>query len=121
MIKLTFCLRRLPHLTREEFQQYWREQHAPLVAKHATTLGILRYVQCHTGHPALNAAMQASRGGPPAYDGVAELWFESEEAMAANSGEAAAAAGRELLEDEKKFIDLANSPLWFGDEFVVVG
>ena len=32
MIKLTFCLRRLPHLTREEFQTYWREQHAPLVA-----------------------------------------------------------------------------------------
>ena len=29
-------------------------------------------------------------------------------------------AGAELLEDEKKFIDLANSPLWFGDEFEVV-
>ena len=41
MIKLTFCLRRLPHLSREEFQRYWREQHAPLVAKHAKTLGIL--------------------------------------------------------------------------------
>ncbi|HBT35125.1 MAG TPA: EthD family reductase, partial [Hyphomonas sp.] len=24
MIKLTFCLRRLPHLSREEFQRYWR-------------------------------------------------------------------------------------------------
>ena len=74
MIKLTFCLRRLPHLSREQFQTYWREQHAPLVAKHA-----------------------------------------------ANSSEAAAAAGRELLEDEQKFIDLANSPLWFGDEHVIVG
>ena len=41
--------------------------------------------------------------------------------MAANSSEAAAAAGRELLEDEQKFIDLANSPLWFGDEHVIVG
>lgn len=27
----------------------------------------------------------------------------------------------ELLEDEKKFIDLANSRLWFDDEHVVVG
>ncbi|MEQ9504854.1 MAG: EthD domain-containing protein [Hyphomonas sp.] len=121
MIKLTFCLRRLPHLSREEFQTYWRETHAPLVARHATTLGILRYVQVHTGHNALNTAMQASRGGPDAYDGVAELWFESEAAMAANSSEAAAKAGAELLEDEKKFIDLANSPLWFNDEHVVVG
>jgi uncharacterized protein (TIGR02118 family) len=120
VIKLTFCLRRLPHLTREEFQTYWREQHAPLVAKHAEVLGILRYVQNHTGHDALNAGMQASRGGPPSYDGVAELWFESEEAMAANTSKAAANAGAELLEDEKKFIDLANSPLWFGDEHEVV-
>lgn len=121
MIKLTFCLRRLPHLSREAFQTYWRETHAPLVAKHAKTLGILRYVQAHTGHDALNTAMQASRGGPDAYDGVAELWFESEAAMAANTSEAAAQAGAELLEDEKRFIDLANSPLWFNDENVVVG
>ncbi len=121
MIKLTFCLRRLPHLSREEFQRYWREQHAPLVAKHAETLGILRYVQCHTGHDALNGAMQGSRGGPEAYDGVAELWFESEEAMAANTSKAVANAGAELLEDEKKFIHLANSPLWFGREYEIVG
>ena len=120
MIKLSFCLRRLSHLSREDFQTYWREQHAPLVARHAKTLGILRYVQVHAGHDALNDAMQGSRGGPQAYDGIAELWFESEEAMAANTSEAAAKAGAELLEDEKKFIDLANSPLWFGDEFVVV-
>ena len=93
---------------------------APLVAKHAEVLGILRYVQNHTSHENLNASMQASRGGPPAYDGVAELWFKREEAMAANSSAAAATAGAELLEDEKKFIGLANSPLWFGDEFEVV-
>ena len=32
MIKLVFCLRRKPGMTREEFQRYWREQHASLVA-----------------------------------------------------------------------------------------
>ncbi len=88
MIKLTFCLRRLPHLSREQFQTYWREQHAPLVAKHARTLGVLRYVQLHTGHDALNAGIAGSRGAPTEYDGVAELWFESAEAMAANTSEA---------------------------------
>jgi hypothetical protein len=75
----------------------------------------------HTGHDALNAGIAASRGAPEAYDGVAELWFESEEAMAANTSDAAVKAGAELLADEKKFIDLAKSPLWFGDEHVVVG
>ena len=69
----------------------------------------------------MNGAMQGSRGGPEAYDGVAELWFESEEAMAANTSKAAANAGAELLEDEKKFIDLANSPLCFGREYEIVG
>ncbi|HEY5625473.1 MAG TPA: EthD domain-containing protein [Dehalococcoidia bacterium] len=29
MIKLVYCLRRLPELTREEFQRYWRQNHAP--------------------------------------------------------------------------------------------
>ncbi|MDP3460725.1 MAG: EthD domain-containing protein [Hyphomonas sp.] len=121
MIKLTFCLRRLPHLSREEFQRYWRETHAPLVARHGKTLGILRYVQVHAGHDALNAGIRASRNAPEPYDGVAELWFESEAAMAANTSEAAAAAGRELLEDERKFIDLENSPLWFNEEHVIIG
>ena len=38
MIKLVFCLRRLPHLSREAFQRYWLDSHGPLVRKlaHAT-------------------------------------------------------------------------------------
>ena len=32
MIKLTFCLHRLPHLSREAFQDYWFNNHAQLVA-----------------------------------------------------------------------------------------
>ncbi len=42
MIKLTFCLKRLPHLTRAEFQTYWRKVHAPLVQAPAEVLGIAR-------------------------------------------------------------------------------
>jgi hypothetical protein len=44
MIKLTFCLRRKPDMTLEEFQRYWRETHAPLVAARAEALGIQRYL-----------------------------------------------------------------------------
>ena len=33
----------------------------------------------------------------------------------------AQAAGALLLEDEKRFIDLPRSPLWWGEERVVVG
>ena len=38
MVKIVFCLHRLPHLTREQFQHRWRSVHAPLVAAHAATL-----------------------------------------------------------------------------------
>ncbi|MFN7055632.1 EthD domain-containing protein [Hyphomonas sp.] len=122
MIKLTFCLRRLPHLSREEFQRYWREVHAPLVAARAGVLGIARYEQVHAGFDELSAGIRASRGGPEPYDGIAEICFESEEAMrAAGAKPGAAEAAQELLEDEKRFIDLANSPLWFNRVHPFVG
>jgi len=121
MVKLVFVLRRRPELSREEFQAYWREKHAPLVAGHAATLGIKRYVQTHTLDAPFNDLLKASRGGPDAYDGVAELWWESLDTLAAGSsspeGQLAAA---ELLEDEAKFIDLANSPLWLAEEHQIV-
>ncbi|MEW5688348.1 MAG: EthD domain-containing protein [Pseudomonadota bacterium] len=122
MIKLTFCLVRLPHLTREAFQTYWRETHGPLVASVAETLRIRRYVQLHSLTPEVSAGIRDSRGAPQEYDGVAELWFDSLEAMLENGRRPEAqAAGVLLLEDEKRFIDLARSPLWWGHEHVVVG
>ncbi|HEY9218846.1 MAG TPA: EthD domain-containing protein [Phenylobacterium sp.] len=122
MIKLTFCLVRLPHLTRDAFQDYWLNTHGPLVASVAQTLGIRRYVQLHSLSAEANAGIRASRDAPEAYDGVAELWFDSLEALAANGArEEARAASALLLEDERRFIDLARSPLWWGEEKVVVG
>ncbi|MEX0784772.1 MAG: EthD domain-containing protein [Dehalococcoidia bacterium] len=120
MIKLVFCLKRRPEMTREEFQTYWYEKHAPLVKMHATTLGIKRYVQVHSFEHERSEPIQQSRGGPEEYDGVAELWYESFEALAALRSPEATAAGRELLDDERKFIDLANSPLWWAQERPVI-
>ncbi len=122
MLKLTFCLRRLPQMTRQEFQRYWLESHGPLVRKHAAVLNIRRYVQLHTLDAPLNDAIRGTRGSPEAYDGVAELWFDSEESLAQSAAtEAGREAGRLLLEDEKRFIDLERSPLFFGDEKNLVG
>jgi len=121
MIKLTFCLRRLPDLTRAQFQDYWFNRHAPLVAKHREVLRIRRYVQMHSGDDAMNAAIAASRGAPEMFDGVAELWWDSFEDIVANAHPDAPAAALALLEDERKFIDLARSPLFFGEEKVIFG
>lgn len=123
MIKLSFCLRRLPHLSREEFQAYWRGTHAPLVAARADVLNISRYVQSHSSSDPDYAALGESRGSAGQdYDGVAELWWESKDAlMAAFGTEAGRAAAADLLADEAKFIDLPNSPLFIVEEHVVVG
>jgi uncharacterized protein (TIGR02118 family) len=121
MLKLVFCLRRRPELSREEFQLYWRETHGPLVRRHAAALGLERYVQVHTAHDDLGAALRASRGAPEPYDGVAELWWKDRAAFeAALAQPEAQRAGAELLADERRFIDLARSPLWLGEEHPVV-
>jgi uncharacterized protein (TIGR02118 family) len=121
MLKLAFCLRRLPRLSRQEFQTYWREQHGPLVARHAAALGIVRYVQLHTVEDPLNAAFQAGRGGPEPFDGIAEIWWRDREALvAAVATPAGQRAGEALLADERRFIDHARSPLFLAEEHGVI-
>jgi len=122
MVKIVFCLRRKDGMELDEFQRYWREEHAPLVQQHAGALGILRYVQTHTRPSPEADLLRASRGGPEAFDGVAELWFSDLAALieAASTPEGMA-AGAALLEDEKRFIDLARSPLFLAEEHEVVG
>ncbi|MFZ5781419.1 MAG: EthD domain-containing protein [Pseudomonadota bacterium] len=120
MLKLTFCLRRLPKLSLEEFQDYWLHKHGPLVRSLQPALGMVRYVQCHRLAGDLADGMRRVRGAPEPYDGIAELWWESEERWR-TAGRTAEGreAGRILLEDEAKFVDLARSPLWLNHEHVV--
>ena len=123
MIKLTFCLRRRPDLSVEEFQRYWRETHAPLVAERADVLKIRRYVQVHTRTDVdgLHAAFQRRNDdAPERFDGVAELWFDSLDDLGGDEP-AVRQAQAELLADERNFIDLANSPMWLSEEHEVVG
>ena len=122
MIKLVFSLRRREDMTREEFQRYWREEHAPLVKRHADVLRIRRYVQTHARDTDLDEAFAGSRASEPRfYDGVAELWWDSiDDLLAASTSEAGQAAGQALLEDERRFIDLPRSPAWLGEENVVI-
>ena len=122
MIKLVFCLRRLPHLSREEFQRRWRDEHGLLVQQHAGALKLRRYVQSHTFADPRVASVAHVRGSEGReFDGVAELWWDNVESvlevLTTEAGQAAAAA---LLQDEARFIDLPNSPIFFAEEVVLV-
>ena len=122
MIKLTFCLRRRPDLSAEEFHRYWRDEHGPLVRARAAALGIRKYQQVHTlDEPDLHRSLQLRNGGsPPAFDGIAEVWVDDLETFRGGSGTSEARqAAKDLLEDEANFIDLTNSPMWLGEEIVM--
>jgi uncharacterized protein (TIGR02118 family) len=121
VIKLTFCLHRLPHLTRDAFQKYWFEHHAPLVASYRGVLRIRKYVQLHAITEEINEAIRASRGAPEMYDGVAQLWWDSLDDLRGAQTPERLAAGQALLDDERTFIDLSRSPLFFGEERVIFG
>jgi uncharacterized protein (TIGR02118 family) len=121
VVKLIFCLRRRDDITEEEFHRYWRDEHGPLVARHASVLGIRRYVQVHTVAGPVNTMLAASRRGPEAYDGVAELWFDDVDALVTSAGsEKGLAAAAELAADERRFIDHSRSPLFVADEHPVI-
>ena len=78
--------------------------------KNAAVMRTKKYVQSHTVDSPLNAGMRDARGMLPEYDGVAEVWFESEEdlmeAMSSPEGQSLSAA---LLEDEGNFVDHSKS------------
>ncbi len=117
MLKLTFCLIRLPGFTRETFLDYWRTNHADLVSSVREPLRIRKYVQSHSLPPEASEAIRKSRGAPEGYDGVAQLWWDSFDAMLTSTDNpAGAAAARRLLEDERRFIDLERSPMWWSEE-----
>lgn len=121
MIKMVFCARRHPSLSREEFFDYWLTRHGPLFQKHARDYRALRYVQSHTLSTPLNDAIRASRGASAEYDGVGEIWWASEEAFrSAVSSEAVQKLRNLFVEDEARFVDLANSSVFFTQEHVLI-
>ena len=79
-VKFMQLMQRRPGLSVEDFQSYWRMQHAPLVL---TLPGLAGYVQSPTRPGGYRENRQ------PLYDGLATLWFDSRvmltQAMASES------------------------------------
>ena len=73
--------------------------------------------QCAKLDSPLNQGLKESRGMLPEYDGVAEVWFESEhaliEGMSSPGGQKLGAA---LLEDEGNFVDHSKSSAFIVEE-----
>ncbi len=121
MIKMTFCLHRLPGMSRAEFLDYWLNTHGETVKQHAEVLNIRRYIQQHILEDPINDVIRKSRNTPEPYDGVAEVWYDSMESMLeSNKTEAGRAAQRLIREDEARFIDSARSPVLITQEYTMI-
>jgi uncharacterized protein (TIGR02118 family) len=105
MLKTITFIKRKPGMDREKFGEYWRTRHAQIVTR---LPGLRRYVQCHT-------IPSGYRKGEPVYDGVAEVWFDSTDAMreTANTAEY-----RAVRADEHNFIDVPKIGFIIADERV---
>jgi uncharacterized protein (TIGR02118 family) len=122
MLKFVMVIRRRADVTPEEFHRYWLEEHGPLARRLLEPLNLRRYVQVHTLDTPLNGLIAASRGTTEAFDGIAELWFDSLEALlTAFNTEEGARANAALVEDEAKFIDLSRSSTFVTKEHVIFG
>jgi len=110
MIKFVMCITRHPDMTREEIKDYWMNKHGPFFMENAEAMRAKKYVQSHTVDTSLNEGLRTSRSMRPEYDGVAEVWFESEaELVAGMSSPEEQKLGAALLEDEGNFIDHSKS------------
>ena len=120
MIKLVYCLRRRSDVPPEEFRRYWLEEHGPRVRGLAQALRARKYVQSHTMESDLNAVLTDSRGMKPHYDGITEVWWDGMEDLEAGlASPEGQAAGADLVEDEARFIDLAQSRIFLTEEHTI--
>ncbi|MFD9663716.1 EthD family reductase [Rhodococcus sp. NPDC059968] len=100
---------RKPGMSFAQFDEYWREKHAPLAAQ---VPGVIRYVQRHVV-PQEGATEPDNGFG---IDGLAVLDYESAEAMEAGW---ASEAGQAALADVENFI--GKHYVVVLDDHVVVG
>jgi uncharacterized protein (TIGR02118 family) len=108
MVKVVTYLKRRPGMAVDEFQAYWRTRHPEVVTR---LPGLRRYVQSHT-------RPSAYRAGEPVYDGIAEVWADSTDALRAMTRSPGYAA---VQEDEARFIDRAAMGILVTEEHVVLG
>ena len=123
MLKLTFCMHRLPHLTREQFQNYWENKHPLSAPSNAVeVLGIRKYIQVFPLSEADNSSVKKVRNGSNEFDGVAEIWIDDLETFTTKwkTGEGKEAF-ESFLEDEKNFVDWERSICFLAEEKVVLG
>ena len=106
MTKAVFVLHKRPGMDLGEFRRYWRDVHGPLAAR---IPGIRKYVQ--------NYAVPDPASGDLPCDGIAEVWFDSPEALQAGM---ASPEGVATTADIPNFLDPDRVGMMVVDEVHIV-
>jgi uncharacterized protein (TIGR02118 family) len=107
MIKLVYCITKKPDLSDEEFFRYWKNVHGPIGARIPR---LRKLVQSH------RISIEGDKR-TPAYDGVAELWFDDlEDLLAARQSPEWQAS----TDDEANFIDHSKVAYFVTEERVIM-
>lgn len=105
MTSLIVCIKRKPGMTVEEFSQYWRGHHGPLIRSVPDfTRHLVSYTQYHLADQ--DSPVAKMFGVSSDYDGVAVLTFKSAEALEQAFQEPAYL--EHIRPDEFHFVDLEN-------------
>lgn len=107
MVKVVYCFRKAPHLSMDEFSEYWEKVHGPIGAR---IPGLRRLVQS----VAVRDRTQSARSD---FDGMAELWFDDLNALAAARS---SPEWRASTADEAKFIDHRHTAFMISAERTII-
>ena len=120
-VKMVVTVKRRKDLSHEQFLSYWCNQHADLVRILQADLRLKRYIQSPNIFSSATAEFAAARGCAEPCDGIAELWWASEDEMVAAfasvEGQRASAL---LAEDEARFFDVPSFTMFLSHENIVL-
>ena len=75
-IKFCYLLQPKAGMSQAACHKTWNMEHGYLIRRHSGATRFARYIQTHTLDDELNDQLRQTRGGPPAYAGLTEAWFD---------------------------------------------
>lgn len=123
MIKMITLVKRNPNLSREEFEEHWRNVHARKVRElPEVSIHMRRYVQNYMTGGNAEAADDFGGVGVPSddldFDGIIEAWFDSMEDMTRMATNETYL--EHILPDDHHLTDMAACKMYLVEENVVL-